>query len=191
MTYPNGVSEFWQAHDARLIELWNVTPKLSVVEIGARLGVTKNAVVGRAHRLCARGLIEARPSPIRPPRDPNAPPRERRPRTRKPRQVSAMLPPLPSGMATPPAVSRSLGTINHRAGIVLPSKAPKPEPYRMGKVILCCWPITKDRPHRFCDEPSARGLPYCPDHCQLAYVANPTKRADYVETERLARKMGL
>lgn len=44
---------------ARLRELW--TQGLSTAEIGRHLNVTKNAVVGKAHRL---GL-EGRPSPIR------------------------------------------------------------------------------------------------------------------------------
>jgi len=40
----------------------------STAEIGRRLGVTKNAIVGKAHRLD----LPARPSPIR--RDPDASP---------------------------------------------------------------------------------------------------------------------
>ncbi|WP_264812479.1 GcrA family cell cycle regulator, partial [Gluconacetobacter sacchari] len=46
---------------ARLRALWQ--QGLSTAEIGRQLSVTKNAVVGKAHRL---GL-EARPSPIRRP----------------------------------------------------------------------------------------------------------------------------
>jgi GcrA cell cycle regulator len=43
---------------AALIALWN--GELSTAEIGRRLGVTKNAVIGKVHRL---GLAKRRPSP--------------------------------------------------------------------------------------------------------------------------------
>ncbi len=44
---------------SRLQALW--AEGHSTAEIGRRMGVTKNAVVGKAHRLS----LEARPSPIR------------------------------------------------------------------------------------------------------------------------------
>jgi GcrA cell cycle regulator len=59
----------------------------STAEIGRRLGVTKNAIVGKAHRLD----LPARPSPIR--RDPDAVP-VRRATVR--RVEGPTLPPLPS-----------------------------------------------------------------------------------------------
>lgn len=43
---------------AALIALWN--EELSTSEIGRRLGITKNAVIGKVHRL---GLTQRRPSP--------------------------------------------------------------------------------------------------------------------------------
>ncbi|MBR0657317.1 GcrA family cell cycle regulator, partial [Plastoroseomonas arctica] len=55
----------------RLQALW--AEGHSTAEIGRRMGVSKNAVVGKAHRL----NLSARPSPIR--RD--AQPRAERPRT--------------------------------------------------------------------------------------------------------------
>src|SRR5690349_12223000 len=45
--------------DAALVLLW-ADRSLSAAEIGRRLGVSKNAVVGRCHRL----RLSARPSPI-------------------------------------------------------------------------------------------------------------------------------
>src|SRR5476651_2118752 len=62
----------------------------STAEIGRRLGVTKNAIVGKAHRLD----LPARPSPIR--RDPDAAP-VRRATVR--RVDGPTLPPLPSTVA--------------------------------------------------------------------------------------------
>ena len=60
-------------------------------EIGRRLNVTKNAIVGKAHRLD----LPARPSPIR--RDPNTPEAIRRVVVR--RLEGPTLPPLPSAVA--------------------------------------------------------------------------------------------
>ena len=62
----------------------------STAEIGRRLGVTKNAIVGKAHRLD----LPARPSPIR--RDPDAAPVRRAPVRRV---EGPTLPPLPSAVA--------------------------------------------------------------------------------------------
>src|SRR5271165_3098824 len=67
---------------ARLRALW--ADGHSTAEIGRRLGVSKNAVVGKAHRLD----LPARPSPIR--RDGTGSPRPRAPR----RVTGPTLPPL-------------------------------------------------------------------------------------------------
>jgi GcrA cell cycle regulator len=53
----------WPAEkDAMLIKLWE--EGLAVSKIGEAMGITKNAVVGRAHRLEERNLLERRKSPI-------------------------------------------------------------------------------------------------------------------------------
>jgi GcrA cell cycle regulator len=70
----------------RLKLLW--TEGLSTAEIGRRLNISKNAVVGKAHRLA----LVARPSPIR--RDPTAAARPRPAVSRRPQ--GSTLPPLPS-----------------------------------------------------------------------------------------------
>src|ERR1700761_5017382 len=72
----------------RLRELWD--QGLSTAEIGRRLGVSKNAIVGKAHRLD----LTARASPIR--REPS--PRAERP-TPPVRLGGPTLPPLPSASA--------------------------------------------------------------------------------------------
>src|ERR1700741_2235548 len=60
----------------------------STAEIGRRLGVSKNAIVGKAHRLD----LDARPSPIR--RDAPRPAAERA--SPSPRMAGPPLPPLAS-----------------------------------------------------------------------------------------------
>jgi GcrA cell cycle regulator len=76
----------------RLKSLW--TEGLSTAEIGRRLNISKNAVVGKAHRLA----LVARPSPIR--RDPDAAPRSRQPAQH--RLHGSTLPPLSCVPETPP-----------------------------------------------------------------------------------------
>lgn len=62
---------------AKLRALWAQTdPKLSTDEIGRKLGCSKSAAIGKAHRIG----VAARPSPIRPPGG-NATPDPRRPRS--------------------------------------------------------------------------------------------------------------
>ncbi len=167
----------------------------STAEIGRRLGVTKNAIVGKAHRLD----LPARPSPIR--RDPDAAP-VRRAAVR--RVEGPTLPPLPSAVADgefpiygqaatarlparQPVVARSIvpvappmpRPVAPRPAAPPPRPVPvAPRPY--GRVVTCCWPIGEPgtREFRFCDVPSEPGRPYCEDHVKIAYVKIRDRRED-------------
>jgi len=170
----------------------------STAEIGRRLGVTKNAIVGKAHRLD----LPARPSPIR--RDPNAAP-VRRAAVR--RVEGPTLPPLPSTVAEsdPNFVAFTQGTataIQPRSAAARPAMpampvprpipaAPRPvvqapprpvavAPRPYGRIVTCCWPIGEPgtRDFRFCDVPSEPGRPYCEDHVKIAYVKVRDRRED-------------
>jgi GcrA cell cycle regulator len=170
---------------ARLRALW--AEGHSTAEIGRRLGISKNAVVGKAHRLD----LAARPSPIRPS------PEGSRPRPAARRSTGPTLPPLAStrpvtlagtapSAARPPgatAAPRSLGALALRAPAPQPAPAPRlaavaPRPY--GRVITCCWPIGEPgtRSFRFCDAESVPGKPYCAEHAELAYVKVRDRRED-------------
>ncbi len=35
---------------------------------------------------------------------------------------------------------------------------------------LCCYVVTADRPHRYCEAPSKSGSPYCPEHHKRCYT---------------------
>ena len=161
----------------RLRELWSEGH--STAEIGRRLGVSKNAIVGKAHRLD----LPARPSPIR--RDPNA---AAAPRRTLPRRVEGpTLPPLPSAAPAPDAASPGpvIRPPVQTVAPPLPRPAPAPRlasapirPY--ARVITCCWPIGEPgtRDFRFCDEASEPGKPYCGEHAKLAYVRVRDRRED-------------
>jgi GcrA cell cycle regulator len=161
----------------RLRALW--AEGHSTAEIGRRMGVSKNAVVGKAHRL---GLT-ARPSPIRRGAEGDTP---RRASIR--RSTGPTLPPL-SGPAeslapVPPRVPLRVAVVAP-APVAAPS-APAPALRSVGRssgggrVIPCCWPIGEPgtRSFRFCDAASAAGKPYCAEHAALAYVKIRDRRED-------------
>lgn len=102
---------------------------LSTAEIGRRLGVTKNAIVGKAHRLD----LAARPSPIR--RDPDAEP-ARRAAVR--RVEGPTLPPLPSaGPGTAGAVPGTAQSVARPEAPIAPRPAAvqAPEPRPVAQVV--------------------------------------------------------
>jgi GcrA cell cycle regulator len=173
----------------------------STAEIGRRLGVTKNAIVGKAHRLD----LPARPSPIR--RDPDAAP-VRRATVR--RVEGPTLPPLPSAAVEtdmngsafgpeghavhapmpprPPVIARPIVPVPVAPRPIMPAPRPAPPaprpvavaPRPYGRVVTCCWPLGEPgtREFRFCDVPSEPGRPYCEDHVKVAYVKVRDRRED-------------
>jgi GcrA cell cycle regulator len=169
---------------AQLRALW--ADGLSTAEIGRRLGVTKNAIVGKAHRLD----LAARPSPIR--RDPDAEP-TRRATVR--RVDGPTLPPLPSAAPTAATVVRQPAPVARqpapapRPPVMAPPRPviapPPPRPVSTnlrptGRVVTCCWPLGEPgtRDFRFCDAASEPGRPYCEEHVKIAYVRVRDRRED-------------
>ncbi len=172
---------------ARLRTLWN--EGLSTAEIGRRMGVSKNAVVGKAHRL---GLA-ARPSPIRRDASGASTPRPAAPR----RIVGPTLPPLGAALAVAEEVKveRPEPRIVAKAPLAEPAvpKPPAAHPIsahaapvraiaspRTSRLAACCWPIGEPgtKSFRFCDEEALTGKPYCGEHAQLAYVKVRDRRED-------------
>jgi GcrA cell cycle regulator len=168
----------WDEETIRLLrDLW--AQGHSTAEIGRRLGVSKNAIVGKAHRL----ELDARPSPIR--RDVVKPASER------PlpclRAAGPTLPPLPSAnvqaSATPaPSNLRPLRTstalsprpVSPAPVAPLPPRQVMPSAQIQSRrpAPSCCWPIGEPgtKSFRFCDDLSIHGKPYCDQHAKLAYV---------------------
>ncbi len=157
---------------ARLRALW--AEGLSTAEIGRRMAISKNAVVGKAHRL----NLPARPSPIRRDAAGGAP------RPAAPRRVTGpTLPPLPAASAPAPQV------------VTAPISQPPPAPTSVPRVVAsrpanttfrpmraqtCCWPIGEPgtKSFRFCDSEATAGKPYCQEHAALAYVKVRDRRDD-------------
>ena len=186
----------------RLRELW--AEGHSTKQIAMRMGVSKNSVVGKSHRLD----LPARPSPIRAagsgqPRKNYIP---------KPPKVTVEFEWTEKAEAylrerwftedTTGSIRRVLGAREdshvlqkgYRMGLgsrhartVLIASSPRetvtpgPAPPRTyGRVITCFWPIGDPRTHsfRFCDAESVPGKPYCSEHAQLAYVKVRHRRED-------------
>ncbi len=140
---------------SELARLWESGHSASA--IGRILGVSKNAVVGKAHRM----RLASRPSPIRQER--RAPSRRRLPILTKPLDKT-----VPA--ATAPAIE--------------PDPEPEPEPRpsvsKDHRGPNCLWPIGDPRQpdFHFCGARAVEGKPYCPDHCARAYITRPLRSED-------------
>jgi len=161
----------------------------STAEIGRRMGISKNAVVGKAHRL----NLSARPSPIR---------REEAGEARvaelaAPRAaVEAPRPAAPPPMAAPPAPRPAAAAPAAVAPAVpapapaAPRSAPAPRapaaappvvrPFQRSGARTCCWPIGEPGTpeFRFCTAEAVQGRPYCAEHASIAYVKARDRRED-------------
>ncbi|GBQ57868.1 GcrA family cell cycle regulator [Komagataeibacter swingsii] len=183
---------------ARLRDLWQ--QGLSTAEIGRQLSVTKNAVVGKAHRL---GL-KPRPSPIR--RAAKAAPAPTAEATVAPAAESTPVAPKPEVTAAPAATAAPAPQKASAKAQAAPAAAPQPKPAAAAPVAedaapeprparaqprttaksalrpvseprrrssqSCCWPLGDPGTpgFHFCGATPLPGKPYCAEHAQLAYV---------------------
>jgi GcrA cell cycle regulator len=123
---------------------------LSTQRIADRLGVTKNSVVGKAHRMHVEHpeMFAPRPSPILN-------------RTGKPPGAKTI---KQAPSQTLPAITTRLFEIKQRV-VAIRAPTMRCEP--------CNYPIsTGSFPrYEFCGIPSVPGKPYCAHHCLSCYVA--------------------
>jgi GcrA cell cycle regulator len=138
----------------------------STAEIGRRMGISKNAVVGKAHRL----NLPARPSPIRreaeglirTPPQPRRAPAAAAPRPAMPMRRPEIVAPVRLAPAAPPA----------QIAVV--------RPFPRASTRSCCWPLGEPgtAEFRFCSAEATTGKPYCTDHAAVAYVKVRDRRED-------------
>lgn len=131
---------------AMLTELWQ--SGLVTQKIGDMLGVTKNSVLGKVHRLVARGLLTSRPSPLK-----NGPATLRNKPGPKPKPKITL--PAPAWLPTSE-----------------PYRSVWDPPKKTGRVTACQWPIGNPgtKGFRFCENPSSPGASYCAKHHAICYV---------------------
>jgi len=132
---------------AELMRLWEAGRSAS--EIGRLLGVSKNSVVGKAHRM----KLKARPSPIK---------RGGTPTVRR-TPVAPIVKPAAHAQPAPKPVE---------ARPAAPAPVRRPAARANGKGPNCLWPIGDpgDQDFHFCGAPAVHGKPYCDEHCARAYI---------------------
>ncbi|RVT97913.1 hypothetical protein EOD42_08980 [Rhodovarius crocodyli] len=137
----------------QLKALW-ANPANSGSTIASILRVSKNAVLGKAHRL---GL-PSRPSPIKADAQPRAPIPMRQPK------VTLPLMAMESAPGVAPTTPFRMVDVSF----------PPPPPSSRHR---CCWPLWPDKgptTHQYCDAPvlmrGEAASSYCPDHYARAYT---------------------
>jgi GcrA cell cycle regulator len=167
-----GAKLSWTDERVELLKkLW--TEGLSASQIAGRLGagVTRNAVIGKVHRLNLSG-------------------RAQQPRTAQPRQQRKQREPSraggrPNGMPSmPTAGANALKPMLRVEMAPRPAALPEPKPVRLvdlakdGRVTIlhlsdktCKWPIGDPGSEEFCfcGHGPRDGSPYCEYHARLAY----------------------
>jgi len=140
-----------------LRKLWGQGQTASQIAI-ALGGISRNAVIGKAHRLGLTG----RPSPIK--RDGSGAPARRKSAARR-----------LANIAPKPVVEKQDGIEAGRDSTEAPSAPPARQSYATarshGGTKTCSWPVgdPKQPGFEFCGEPSEPGRPYCAKHCSQAY----------------------
>lgn len=192
-TQDHAMPEYWTAaRIAQLRTLWAAGH--SAQQIARAMHTSKNAIVGKAHRLALPG----RPSPIKTASTASRP-------ARNPRRT---LPPLAMSRATPGDMAACASTIEALHGppgsnlgaVAAPLSRVRVQPGAVTAGTLvevkfervskpCCWPMWGDwkHPHkdgraplpaRFCDAPGIPGKPYCAEHRARAWsVAKQSQAA--------------
>jgi GcrA cell cycle regulator len=169
---------------ALLKQYWDEGRSASQIAETLGEGLSRNAVIGKAHRL---GLA-ARPSPLKTgeakPAETEAPIAaaiaEEAPRA-VPERIAA--PATPKTELRAPTRASAVPA----AKAAEPARAPGPVKGRGkgGKVTLldlndriCKWPIghPDEADFHFCGKPVSVGFPYCQEHCMLAYQAQLPRR---------------
>jgi GcrA cell cycle regulator len=157
---------------ALLRKLW--AEGLSASQIAKQLtGVTRNAVIGKVHRLGLAG----RATPSRPAKRPV--------RASRPRVMG-------------PSAPRSLRPPSSVPSVIIPDLEPlRLDDGRPANVLtlnesMCKFPIgdPTDPSFAFCGRGSASG-PYCSDHARLAYQPSQAKKRRQSEPDELRRMMRL
>jgi GcrA cell cycle regulator len=156
-----------------LKKLW--ADGLSASQIAARMGgVTRNAVIGKVHRLGLSGRAKtstppAQPRPKKPARAPSHPLTHR---------------PAPHGNAALAAHRHEEPAPEPESHVALDEDVVIPMSERVTimelRESMCRWPMGDPTTpeFRFCGGKATPGLPYCPHHCRIAYQPAAERRRD-------------
>ena len=157
----------------------------STAEIGRLIGKSKNAVVGKAHRLS----LPSRPSPIK--KSSVAPKAVEQPKASEtvvdPAEVEeAPVKAAPKAGASAAAAKAATASTPSAAA----PRRPALQPRTKAKGPRCQWPYghPDDAEFKFCLREVLAGKPYCPEHSSIAYIP-ASKKGEAREAERRAQLM--
>jgi GcrA cell cycle regulator len=176
----------------QLKQLWDKGVSASQIADQLGGGITRNAVIGKAHRL---GL-KARPSPVK--TEPSkkavaaaAPaPAAAAPASAAPAAPAPTPQPAPTVARAPerPLADEAVAEPVLDAPTPMVADAPQKSKSNGGKATkvtlldlndkICKWPIGHpgDEDFHFCGKPVNPGTPYCLEHCAVAYQAQLPRR---------------
>ena len=179
---------------------------LSTSEIGKRLGMSKNAVVGKLNRLGWNAKAGASTSAASKKSATKTPAKSTAKTPAKAPAKAKVAPKAPAKkvVATKPVTKKATATTKKTSGTKTPAKpvpAPKKEPKVSSKTSAknlamhqriiqhslemanlkpnqCRWPIgdPDSENFHFCGKTVFTGKPYCYEHCRLAYQFTPPKK---------------
>lgn len=155
---------------------------LTTGEIGKRLGVSKNSIVGKVHRL----QLSARPSPIKKKEQIVAEPAKKIAAANKPLQTAKTSAPVkeertPAPAAKPARPVQQTFFSEPKEFFTPCVKKDKPAFGKAGLTDLdnhtCRWPLgdPKDEAFHFCGKKVRLGQTYCEEHSAVAYVRSTKK----------------
>ncbi len=156
---------------AKLRELWD--KGLSTSEIGKKLGVTKNSVVGKAHRL----ELDARMSPIKTQSDK----KEKVEKKSKKPELKVVEKITPKKAEPKIKVVEEIEEEDFEIEELSSKKGKKDDHKGVNitqlKLGMCRWPIgdPKSKDFHFCGRPTFKSKPYCLEHTVVAYIPKNTK----------------
>lgn len=149
---------------------------LTTGEIGKRLGVSKNSIVGKVHRL----QLVARPSPIKKKEDNAEKSSASAPAPKEPKTVAPATPkeekkePKAENKPTPAAAASAsrMETIRNSVHVNHPQGHHHKTMLTDLDNHTCRWPVgdPKDENFHFCGRKIKLGQTYCDEHAAIAYV---------------------
>jgi len=162
----------------------------TAAEIAKELGegVTRNAVIGKAHRL----KLSGRASPIQASKKTVKVAKEQS--NAKPRVKAKAVETLEKPKPAPKRAVTSVNAPSKQDVEIIKNKGQR-LPLSELSERMCRWPIgdPKSAEFGFCGAHSETGLPYCPEHGQIAYQTTSRSRKfkidDFVDADKNVKKV--